>query len=247
MRADDPPAAAIRIRTPLPRRFQPVIATRAVPVHGFSGPPFTPRRRARPVNERHRFARARLAGVLCLAVMASACDRLLPTTAEIERMDVATLQARAAQASGGAPGATYYFVDDRPVTEAEGRAMTGERVVRLEMSRAPSGGSMVRIYTSPDAQADAGEGSVRFRPGEDPPLHARSDAATAEVRMTTPDRFAGLLVIDGAISDRAALGRLRPDDIDKVVVMRGVAAVRIWNDPRAANGAVAITTVRGSR
>jgi hypothetical protein len=185
--------------------------------------------------------------VACLALVAGACEEALPTTAEMERMDVAALEARA-RAGSSVASRTVYFVDDQPVSVEVGHSMTGERIVRLEMSRAPAGqGSIVRIYTSPHAHDGDPEGSVRFRADESPPLHALIDAATAEARMATPDRFAGLLVIDGDIADRAALARLRPDDIDKVVVMRGVAAVRIWNDPRAANGAVAITTVAGSR
>jgi hypothetical protein len=194
---------------------------------------------------------ARLACVLGLALAAGACEKALPTSAEIERMDAASLEARAAalRQTDGAPRMTY-FVDDRPVTMDEARALPWERIERMTLSGVPAGGGEMRLYTNPRAEGEGlgayVDGSIRFRADEQAPLYA-TPTDSSGYRMTAAERFAGLLVVDGVITDRAGLGRLAPDDIHIIEVIKGTAAARIYDDPRAANGVIRITTRAGSR
>jgi hypothetical protein len=191
--------------------------------------------------------------VLALALAAGACG---PGTA-VPRTEAAptplgtAVLTPANPAPTGPPREAAYFVDNRPVPAAEARTFTGERIERMVMTRGPEGGSVVRIFTRPPPDparaVPEAEGAVRFRPDEDPPLYATTDVQTGEVRMTTPERFSGLLVVDGVVFERAELARLGPDDIHTVEVIRGSAAVRVYTDPRARNGVVSITTVSGAR
>lgn len=218
----------------------------------LAGSPSTLERRLRAMNAHlPRFARARagLFGVLGLALVAAACDTPLPTTAEVQRMDVAALEARTLELRpGGNDQDVTYYVDDRQVTADEAHALVGDRVVRMDVSHTATGGSVVRVYTTPEAPGEpAGEAEL-------PPAAANVQAGTGESgevvqvdvtapgRAATADGFGGLLVIDGVISGHDAMARLAPDGIAQVEVIKGDAARRLYDDPRAANGVIRITT-----
>lgn len=189
--------------------------------------------------------------LLVLTVAAGACEKALPTSAEIERMDAAALQARAA-AMGDTRVPPTFFVDGQPATEEEVRALPGERIERMELSRGPTGGgNTYRFYTSarPEGEGRGAhvDGSIRFRTDEPQPVYPVYDAASSEMRMGTADRFAGLLVVDGETTDRAGLTRVRPEDVQRIEIIKGTAAVRTYSDPRARNGVIVITTTSGGR
>lgn len=142
----------------------------------LAGPPSTLERRLRAMNARlPRFARLRagLLGTLGFALLAGACDTPLPTTAEVEGMDVRALEARTVvlQPSVTADGVTYY-VDDKQVTAEEARALVADRIVRMQVNRTEAqGGGVVRIYTRPGMEAEArmteaGEVRVTTRPAD---------------------------------------------------------------------------------
>ncbi|HEX2076415.1 MAG TPA: M56 family metallopeptidase [Longimicrobium sp.] len=213
-------------------------------VPAFAGAPSTLERRLRAMNSRlSRPARARAGalGILGVVLLAGACDTPLPTSAEVEQMDVATLEARTLELRpvGQDPNVTYY-VDDRRVTAEEAHALVGGRIVRMEVSRGRTeGGSIVRIYTTPGEGSSTADAAVR----------RGSTGATLEVRAdpgrngaATSQGFEGLVVIDGVIADRSALARLAPDGIAQVEVIKGAAATAVYSDPRAANGVIRITT-----
>jgi hypothetical protein len=189
--------------------------------------------------------------VLALALAAGACAPSPPQRPEPAPVPLGSAVLTPADPAPAAPTAppreTTYFVDNRPVPAAEARTFTGERIERIVMARGPEGGSVFRIYTRPPPDparaAPEDEGAIRFRPDEDPPLYPATDVQTGEVRMTTRERFSGLLVVDGVVFERADLARLGPDDIHAVEIIRGSAAVRVYTDPRARNGVINITTV----
>lgn len=217
----------------------------------LAGSPSTLERRLKAMNARlPRFARLRasLLGVLALAVLAGACESPLPTSAEVEQMDVAAVEARAGRLQLVQPaGEVTYFVDGRQVTREEAHALTSERIVRMEMTRAAaSGGNVVNIYTTPQPEADGAHArrqatAAAGRSGERVALRVSTPQdGTAHVLPT--EGFQGLLIIDGAVADAAALRRLGPDGIARVDVIKGAAAARVFEDPRAANGVIRITT-----
>lgn len=188
--------------------------------------------------------------IALLALGAAACDTGLPTTAEIEQMDAVTLEAHTMRAGTPRPHNITYFVDDRPVTLEEARAVTGDRIVRMEVARAPTDGSIMRIYTASSAEEEARIAAARrtaspaaidIRHDSPGPVYLRGDE-DGRLRLTPVDGFGGLLIIDGALSDAGALGRIDPNAVDRVEVIKGVAAVRLFDDPRAVNGIIRITT-----
>lgn len=221
-------------------------------VPALAGSPSTLERRLRAMNARlPRFARTRagLFGILGVALLAGACDTPLPTTAEVQAMDVATLEARTLAVTPAGDGQDVtYIVDGKTVTAAEAHALVGDRIVRMDVSRATHGGSVVRIHTKDGAQGE--EGGLR-RPAPEGTFEIRAeDQGTTRVRTRdgagTRQGFTGLVVIDGVISDERALHALGPDGIAQVDVLKGEAAVREYTDPRAADGVIRIVTKKAA-
>ena len=66
---------------------------------------------------------------------------------------------------------------------------------------------------------------------------------------STPKRtgFAGLMIVDGVITDPVAANSIAPDQIVSVDVIKGAAATAQYSDPRAANGVIKITTRKGQK
>jgi bla regulator protein BlaR1 len=219
----------------------------------LAGSPSTLERRLKAMNARlPRFARLRASalGVLAVAALVSACDTPLPTTAEVEKMDVASAEARAARLSMVEQnGEVTYYIDGKEVSREEAHALTSENVVRVEMTRAAgAGGSRVNIYTPPEAGGDAEDTALRTAAavGSNQVHISVSGGAGGTSQVTSGEGFEGLLVIDGAISDESALRALGPQNIAKVEVIKGAAATQVFDDPRAANGVIHITTKAGA-
>ena len=217
----------------------------------LAGSPSILERRLRAMTARlPRYARLRagLLGTLGLAALASACETPLPSSSEVEKMDVAAVEARTGQlelmTSGGV---TTYFVDGKQVTAEEARALAGDRIARMDVARAANAaGGVIHIHTKVEAADQPAAGG---RVG----VAVRGPAGDGEVRpqviMRPGERFEGLLIVDGVIAESSALSRLDPDQIDRVEVIKGAAATRAYDDPRAAHGVIRITTKRaaGSR
>ena len=198
-------------------------------------------------------ARAAALGILGFVLLAGACDTPLPTSAEVEKMDVAALEARtAAVRPAGENQDVTYYVDDQQVTAEEARALTPDQIAQMDVSRnETAGGDVVRIYTldaSKRRQATGGTFDVRLNPERAD--GSRAAGGTFEVRLA-PQPAGGsvvaasqdpMVVIDGVVADKSALSRLTPDEIAQVDVIKGEAARALYSDPRAANGVIRITT-----
>jgi beta-lactamase regulating signal transducer with metallopeptidase domain len=61
-------------------------------------------------------------------------------------------------------------------------------------------------------------------------------------RVVEGNTFAGLMVLDGVITDAELINRISPDRIVSVNVIKGPAATAKYSDPRATNGVIEITT-----
>lgn len=59
--------------------------------------------------------------------------------------------------------------------------------------------------------------------------------------------FDGLLVIDGVMAQAGVLRQINPDQIESVDVIKGRRALELYDDPRAANGVIRITTKNADR
>jgi hypothetical protein len=243
----------------------------------LAGSPSILERRLRAMTMRlPRYARLRAGAlaVLGIAALASACETPLPTSAELEKMDVAAVEARTTRLVASRPADAIYIVDGKQVTAAEAHALAGEGIVRMEVTRAaaPSDGkNTIHIYTR-EGVANGLTPSVResrttvtttlrtdtvaLRPSRAPGAQHASDTRFMTTVRTAPDgtrsgatvrmdAFDGLLIVDGVVTDPSALGRLDHQDIAGIEIVKGVAAKQAYDDPRAANGVIRVTTKRG--
>ena len=224
---------------------------------------------------RHARLRASLLGVLSLAALASACETPLPTSAELETMDVAAVEARGSQLALTSEGETRFFVDGKEVTPQEARAISPDRILRMEVSKgrvpsgsasaAPAGGGTVHIYTVADgaesprlstrrAIAGAASGAVTHTrvprgagaAGQGMRLPRGGGSAGGDQVVVRSGSFDGLLFIDDVQSPAAALRTLDPQTIERIDILKGHEATRQYDDPRAANGVIRVTTKAGA-
>ncbi|HEY0023710.1 MAG TPA: M56 family metallopeptidase [Longimicrobium sp.] len=245
----------------------------------LAGSPSILERRLRAMTTKlPRYARLRasLLGVLSVAVLATACETPLPTSAELEQMDVAAVEARGSRLALTSEGETRFFVDGTQVTPQEARAISADRILRMEVTKAPvpsgtasaapAGGGTVHIYTVaegaesrrlstrretagaasagvthtrvPRGAGAAGQGTIRVPRG--------GGSAGGDQVVVRSGSFDGLVFIDGVQSPAAALRTLDPQAIERIDILKGGEATRQYDDPRAANGVIRVTTKGGA-
>lgn len=192
------------------------------------------------------YRRARLLAVSAagLLTIAAACEARLPSAPEIEAMDAAAVADNAITKSMF-DTLTAWLVDGRIVSREAARAVPATDIATIEVKKAVAG-SEIRIITKAAAGSPSTDGAVAL--SRDPQVRADSVLGDPSPEITTmrplaPD-FAGLILIDGTPADGRALARLGPDRIVSVEIIKGGAARRIYDDPRAANGVVRVTTKR---
>ncbi|HEV2130395.1 MAG TPA: M56 family metallopeptidase [Longimicrobiaceae bacterium] len=223
----------------------------------FAGSPSTLERRLLTMTRRlPRFALVRTAAlsVLGSATLLAACETRMPTAAEVETMDVAAVETQAQRLRLVTPeeGNVIYMVDGVQVSAEEARALAGDRIAKLEVLRAsPADGRQIRITTR--SGEDAGEISelaekiMRDLPPADGErqvhvLRVQRREGEGATMILPGGEFEGLLLLDGVPAQASALRGVRPDQIERVEVLKGDAATRQFDDPRAANGVIRITT-----
>jgi hypothetical protein len=206
--------------------------------------------------------RAGAFGLLGTAALLAACDTRMPTAAEVEQMDVAAVEAQAQHFRLLDPDTenVRYFIDGAEVSAAEARGFLADRIAQVEVVRA-TGETTARIgLRSRDNEvevhgSDYTNGShadVRVlripREGEDGTRARVLVRRQGEPGVTsvTDGEFAGLLVIDGIRVEPTELRNLRPDRIERMEVIKGQAATEMYDDPRAAQGVIRITTKAGT-
>jgi hypothetical protein len=113
------------------------------------------------------------------------------------------------------------------VRRGDGSEATGLRVDSLAMK-----GSRIHVVRATNIRAAEGNLVV----------FARDDAAG---NQTAVRDFDGLLVVDGVIVAPSAMRALDRDQIESIEVIKGAAATRLYDNPRAANGVIKITTKGG--
>jgi hypothetical protein len=102
-------------------------------------------------------------------------------------------------------------------------------------------GEGARFYVRAGTNLSAGEGIDR--------LVIRDPAELATLRIkaatgTSAEGFEGLLVVDGVLVASSVLHTLK-DQIERIEIVKGAAATTLYDDPRAANGVIKITTKGG--
>ena len=219
--------------------------------------------------QRHRFVRAR-SGVLAvfagLAVVV-ACETQLPTSAEVDNMDVASAEKLANKVTFVSDSTATYWIDGVQASAEQARALSADQIAQIEFTKAgmmidhdkttlnAEPGAQIHITTKAAAGAPPHFVRVKVEPQNASPLAAADDSGTAghrilsganTLRVTGSKTFDGLLVIDGVVSTSAALQSLSPDKIQSVEVIKGPAATKLYSDPKAANGVIRVTTKSGA-
>ncbi len=185
-------------------------------------------------------AYATVAGALVLA----ACEKALPSAAEIERMDVPAAEAGAQRVGiGTLDGAnTSYTIDGRAATVAEAHALDPSKIASVSVNKNADGPTTFAILT-PEGAAE------HDRPAADD-LHkvvVRSVRVGGNISGTsTADPFEGIILIDGVRIEPAAMRDLPADEIASVEILKGAAAAAQISDPAAAKGVIRITTKKAA-
>ena len=202
----------------------------------------------KPITKRFALVRG---GALCAAAvlsLAAACEARVPTSAEIQSMDVAGAERTAARtglidALHGVK--TEFYVNDARVTAAEAHAIPANDIATVDVHKGKSAGdaSIISIRTV----ATSANGLKYRSAGPDAAPSASSGLkGLHEKMMSSHDTFSGIVLIDGTRADPAALHRLDPKDIVAVEIVKGAAATQLSSDPAAKNGIVKVTT-KGAR
>ncbi len=216
----------------------------------LDGPSQLEKRLVIMTNRIPRYASARAllftagAGLLVL----TACEASLPTSTQIEEMDVATAE-KALNAIGvvEADEEVAYVIDGEAATAEEARALAPERIATVEVLKAQAETgiagdgptrSRVLIRTKHGAAVSAAPGETRV------PLDRVIESSGSEASPLAD--FAGVLVIDGVVVDPALFGELDAQDIQSIEIIKGEAAARLYDSPRAQNGVIHITTKAGA-
>lgn len=208
-----------------------------------------------------RFATGRrITGALIAAVaLVTACESKLPTSAEVEKMDVSAVE-RTLVAGAEAE----YVVDGHKVTEADAKKIVADKIASVSVTNKARGKKEVYVVTTDSPQ---GKRALAERAAAEETL---LDKQTAEfkatnlqrvegvrLRKTLPDSlhevellgrkttelrrsFDGLLLLDGKITDATVLEKLNPENIKSIEVVKGAAAAA-YADPRAAKGVIKVT------
>lgn len=197
---------------------------------------------------------AAVAGALVLA----ACEKALPSAAEVEQMDVAAAEAGAQRAGfvvlKDDPHTTY-MVDGVEVSPAEARALNPEQIAAIEVSKDAAGARI--MITTPEALAARGESlpddGRRIRvsgtgiDGEPVRrIRIRGDAGEVSASSATVEGFDGIFVIDGKQVDPKEMRKLAPGAVANVEILKGAAAAAQFSDPAAAKGVIRITTKKAA-
>jgi beta-lactamase regulating signal transducer with metallopeptidase domain len=207
-----------------------------------------------------RFAHLRACALGACAVLAllAACEAQLPTSADVEKMDVASAEKRARDVMfvAGDSGVTYfadgvYFIDGVKVTRAQAAALGPERTGSIEVTKHElvNGKPNVEIHITTRKPGDpvpdglprketrigliGGDGSEKL-------VGLKRDMLSHE------RTFDGVLIIDGVRVNPSALSKLTPDAIASIEIIKAKMAASLYPAPEAAKGVIKITTKKGA-
>ena len=194
-------------------------------------------------NTKPRFTLARSGALGALAALSIlvACEAKLPTSAEVEKMDVASAEKVVVQAKlldeQGVKNVVYK-VDGVVVSADKAHALSAKHIARVNVSK----GTLMNtkdsgsVYTT--VNVTTGDGQETGVPVSITGDHMKTSAERGT--LTEKRAFTGLLYVDGVLQPNGALSTLSPNDIVSVEVIKGVAAGN--GDSTAGNGVIRITT-----
>jgi len=112
-----------------------------------------------------RFAGSRrfIGGMIATVALVTACESKLPTSAEVEEMDVAAAERAFVTTLDG----KKYVVDGKAVTEEEAKSLNATRIAAVEVAGSKLGMSEIRITTRQAAELRKSSGEVVEKPISD--------------------------------------------------------------------------------
>lgn len=173
------------------------------------------------------FRTARRLAALLVATTGTlaACRAELPTSAELQGMDVVDAERRLAQATGGRTAATEYTVDGKQVSEAEAKALGATRIASINIVKRGVGTNTVAIKTRDSSAATI--------------VGTRLQVAAADSSAPSK-RGEPLLLVDGVRKSPDMLNKIPAESIESIEVIKGSAATAIYGAD-GADGVIVVT------
>ncbi|MDQ2666282.1 MAG: TonB-dependent receptor plug domain-containing protein [Gemmatimonadota bacterium] len=230
-------------------------------------------RRLRAMTYRtSRFTLARTIGFAAVAGLAvlAACEAKLPTSAEVQSMDVASAEKAMVQFKvvDDRSANIDYIVDGVTVTAEKAHAIPAKQIASVNVMKAtpatPADSSrmrtVVRINTIGAATAAADSGFVMTMSGlrsldssgamsgqHMKFTNSRGTIFSDSVKVSSTENgaksktFDGVLLVDGVQVPASQLAALEPGAIESVEIIKGAAAAKLSSDAAAANGIIRVT------
>ena len=223
----------------------------AMPAFSCNGS-YLERRLVAMTTGRTRFALARRigGGVVAAVALATACNKELPTSAEVEKMDVAEAQKQVGRIMLVDSATTRYKVDGEYVTKSDAEKIAAGDIAAVSVTRLDGKEGEVRIARRKTGERGArmisDSVSLRERPVDESLIRMKMVSDSSERRGSVRAegvlnrKFEGLLIIDEKIVEQTELQELNPERIESVEVIKGKAASALYTDPRAANGVIKV-------
>jgi outer membrane receptor protein involved in Fe transport len=190
-----------------------------------------------PKKLRYPLVRALSTGALASLALLAACEAKLPTAEEVDGMTVASATGAMGRVALMDSAKMTYLVNGTAVDSATANAIAPDSIASIEIIKTNLGTGEVRIATR--------------KPGDAPSRVRIGRKIDSTIVINTGDNvnisaskapFTGLVVIDGTVRESGAMNTIAPDQIQSINVIKGPAASAKYNDPRAANGVIEITT-----
>ncbi|HET7275791.1 MAG TPA: M56 family metallopeptidase [Longimicrobiaceae bacterium] len=205
----------------------------------LEGPTQLERRLVNMTNRKPRFALARglAMTVAAGALVLTACEASMPTSTELEQMDVTALEKTAVKFRLiEMDGDVTYVIDGQPATSAQAEALPAEKIATVNIKKVSGDGaeSEISIWTKEGAAAAGVDVAA------DLPTHVT--VLTKDGTESPVEGFAGILVVDGVIVDASVMKTIDSDNIESIEVIKGAAAAKLYDSPNAKNGVIQIRT-----
>ncbi len=200
----------------------------------------------KPITPRNRSLRTGLLCATAALALVAACEARVPTSAEIQSMDVASAERSATKAGlidAVHGGPTEFYVNGAKVSAIEAHSIAPNDIATVDVQRAVEGKSpsIVRIRTV----ARSADGSSYRSASPDAPNGATGHSLKGLHEKMSSHAFKGVILIDGTRADAAALHGLDPKQIVSVEIVKGVEATKMIRDAAARDGIIKVTTRKG--
>ena len=187
-----------------------------------------------------RFAPVRTAvlGAIASVALLAACEARMPTSAELNRADVASLEKSAAEFKTISDGTRSYYVDGKLVSEAEAKGLAAPTIERVNFMKKGEKHSVVMVTTK-DGLHSGDTVSMTMAPGQGMKV---KEALMQPTMMKERSKEPPLFYVNGVKASADVMRTLSKDSIESAEVVKGTAAAKLTNDPAAAYGVIYITT-----